>query len=92
MATAAHDMAETPAPTIAALHARIDEILDRVKKVSHAETDVLTIKELAIAAKVSESKLFELLPKLPVSYSLGDRMPRVIWGDFLDYLRAGRLQ
>ena len=70
----------------------LTELLQQlVNRRSYAETDVLTIDELAIAAKVSRTKLFELLPKLPVSYGLGDRLPRIIWGDFLEYLRQTRL-
>ena len=62
-----------------------------VNRRSYAETDVLTLDELCAAAKIGRTKLFEILPKLPVSYGLGDKSPRVIWGDFLEYLRQTRL-
>lgn len=53
----------------------------------YAETDILTLDELADAAKVGRTTIFKVLPKLPVSYGLGDKIPRVIYGDFLKYLR-----
>lgn len=53
----------------------------------YAETDILTIDELADAAKVGRTTIFKVLPKLPVSYGLGGKTPRVIYGDFLRYLR-----
>lgn len=85
MATAARIVDEQP--TIEQLAALLQELVDRK---SYAETDVLTIDELAVAAKCSRTTIFKLLAKLPVSYGLGDRMPRVIFGDFLQYLRDTR--
>lgn len=75
------------APTVEELAALLQQLVNRA---SYAETDVLTIGELARAAKVSRTTIFKVLPKLPVSYGLGDGLPRVIWGDFLAYLRQTR--
>lgn len=75
-------------PSLQEMAAMLRQLLQRA---SYAETDVLTIEELAAAAKVSRSTIFKVLPKLPVSYALGDKTPRVIFGDFLAYLRATRL-
>lgn len=71
-------------PTIEELAELLQQLVNRR---SYAETDVLTIDELAAAAKVSRATIFRVLPKLPVSYGLGDKIPRVIYGDFLKYLR-----
>jgi hypothetical protein len=78
-------------PTLAdpGLRALLEQILERLPRAKYAETDILDMDELAAAAKVSRAKLFEKLPELPVSYSLGDRSPRIIYGDFLKYLRGG---
>lgn len=62
-----------------------------VNRRSYAETDILTVDELAAAAKVDRATLYRVFPKLPVSYGLGDRTPRVIYGDFLKYLRDTRV-
>lgn len=86
MATAARVMDDTP--TIEQLAALLQQLVDRK---SYAVTDVLTIDELAAAAKVSRTTIFKVLPKLPVSYGLSDSLPRVIWGDFLEYLRETRI-
>lgn len=54
---------------------------------SHSETDVLTLEELRAALKISRSQLYKVLPRLKVSYALGEKSPRVVWGDVLAYLR-----
>jgi hypothetical protein len=62
-----------------------------LRKPPFAETDVLTISELCLALQVSRTTVFRVLRKLPVSYGLGEKTPRVIWGDMLQYLRETRL-
>lgn len=75
-------------PTLQEVAAMLQQLLRRT---SYAETDVLTLEEFAAAVKIGKTKLFEVLPKLPVSYALGSQSPRIIWGDFLEYLRRTRL-
>lgn len=52
----------------------------------HAETDVLTATECRLALKVSWSHWYTIAPSLPVSYALGKKSPRYIWGQILKYL------
>lgn len=75
-------------PTIEEIHTLLQQLAGRRV---YAETDVLTVDELAAAAKVSRRQIFNVLPKLPVSYGLGDKTPRVIYADFLEYLRKTRI-
>lgn len=88
MATAAAAELMKDAPTLEEIAALLQALVNRK---SYAETDVLTVEELAAAAKVSRTTIFKVLPKLPVSYGLGDHVPRVIYGDFLAYLRETRI-
>lgn len=76
------------APTLEELAALLQQLVNRK---AYALTDVLTVDELAAFAKVSRTTIFKVLPKLPVSYGLGDKMPRIIVGDFLEYLRQTRI-
>jgi hypothetical protein len=52
----------------------------------HHETDVLTSAECRRALKVSETHWYEIAPSLPVSYALGKKSPRYIWGQILKFL------
>lgn len=72
------------APDLTAIAAMVQQLLQRS---SYAETDVLTLEEFCRAVKIGRTKLFEVLPKLPVSYALGRQSPRIVWGRFLEYLR-----
>lgn len=88
MTTAAAAEIMKESPSIEELAQMLQQLVDRK---SYALTDILTVDELAAAAKVSRTTIFKVLPKLPVSYGLGDSLPRVIWGDFLEYLRQTRI-
>lgn len=71
---------------------RVSELLEQLlRRRAYATTDVLTLEEFCAAVKIGRTKLFKVLPKLPVSYALGSQSPRIIWGDFLDYLRETRI-
>jgi hypothetical protein len=50
------------------------------------ETDVLTSAECRAALKVSETHWYTIAPSLPVSYALGKKSPRYIWGQILKFL------
>jgi hypothetical protein len=52
----------------------------------YADTAVLTPAECRAALKVSETHWYEIAPSLPVSYALGKKSPRYIWGQILKYL------
>lgn len=52
-----------------------------------SETEVLKPDECRAALKLSRAQWFRIAPKLPVTYALGEKTPRYIWGDVLAYLR-----
>lgn len=65
---------------------RSEETVD-ITPVHHVETDVLTASECRTALKLSWSHWYVVSPSLPVSYALGKKSPRYIWGEVLKYLR-----
>lgn len=76
-----------PAVTLEQVAEQLQQLLERAQRATYSETDVLTPEELATALKIGKTKVFQVMPKLPVSYALGDHLPRFIWGDVLQYLR-----
>lgn len=83
-----HDV-DRQEPNLTELAQLLRQLLDRT---SYSETDVLTLDEFCAAVKIGKTKLFEILPGLPVSYALGKASPRIIWGDALKHIRDGYLQ
>lgn len=78
-------MSETPPPpTVQDLVAKVEELLRRG---AYTESSVLAPPDIQIVMKCSMAQVMRLLPKLPVSYALGTKSPRVILGDLLQYLR-----
>lgn len=56
-------------------------------RIHHADNDVLTASELREALRLSERQWDRVAPHLPVSYILGKKSPRYIYGEVLNYLR-----
>jgi hypothetical protein len=60
---------------------------DIAPAVHHQETDVLTPAECMRALKIGASQWYVVAPSLPVSYALGKKSPRYVWGEVLKYLK-----
>lgn len=64
---------------------------DGLRNPPFVETDVLVAEECRRGLKLSKAQWFRVAPTLPVSYALGDKSPRYIWGEILAHLRRTRL-
>lgn len=53
----------------------------------YADNDVLTAEEMRPALRLSWRQWYRVAPSLPVSYALGKKSPRYIYGEVLTYLR-----
>lgn len=56
-----------------------------------ADNDVLVADELRNALKLSESQWWRVAAKLPVTYALGPRSPRYIYGEVVKALAVTQI-
>lgn len=64
-----------------------EQATGQVTALHHAETDVLTPDECRRALKIGASQWYVVAPSLPVSYALGKKSPRYVWGEVLKFLK-----
>lgn len=62
-----------------------------LRKPPFADNDILVADELRNALKLSESQWWRVAPKLPVTYALGRRLPRYIYGEVVRALAVTQM-